>query len=119
LEIASKLAFSDTDAQLVAIFSALGEPLRMEIIKQMTDVDVLACVTLEETLPISKSTISYHVKILYHANLIHIHKKGRYYFYRLRRDVLDQFLPGFLERISRENAARQSEPDPIAAEVLA
>ena len=59
------------------IFKALSDPVRWSIIMQMAAVDELACVTLEGTLTVSKPTISYHTKILYHAGLISARKSGR------------------------------------------
>lgn len=88
------------------IFSALGEPIRLEIIRRIAGTDELPCTALDEALTISKSTISYHIKILYRAQLIAVRKDGRYYFYRLRRDVFDQLLPAFLDRV---------EPDAVNA----
>jgi DNA-binding transcriptional ArsR family regulator len=79
------------------IFKALGDPIRWSIVNQMASVDELACLALEETLPISKPTISYHTKILYHAGLISVRKKGRNYFYSLRRDVLHGLLDSLLQ----------------------
>ena len=70
------------------IFKALSDPVRWSIIVQMASVDELACITLEDTLPVSKPTISYHTKILHHAGLISVRKSGRNYYYSLRRDVL-------------------------------
>jgi DNA-binding transcriptional ArsR family regulator len=69
-------------------FSALSDPVRWSIIAQAAQVDELACVTLEGTLPVGKPTISYHVKILQNAGLITTRKEGRNYYYSLRRDVL-------------------------------
>jgi DNA-binding transcriptional ArsR family regulator len=74
------------------IFKALADPVRWDIIMQMASVDELACMTLETTLPVSKPTISYHTKILYHAGLIKVRKSGRNYYYSLRRDVLRSLL---------------------------
>src|ERR1700760_2326682 len=74
------------------IFKALADPVRWDIIMQMASVDELACMTLEDTLPVSKPTISYHTKILYHAGLIKVRKSGRNYYYTLRRDVLRDLL---------------------------
>ncbi|WP_170323433.1 ArsR/SmtB family transcription factor [Cryptosporangium phraense] len=70
------------------VFKALGDPIRWSIVQQMAAVDELACSTLEETLPISKPSISYHTKILSQAGLISTRKQGRNFFYTLRRDVL-------------------------------
>ena len=74
------------------IFKALADPVRWDIVMQMASVDELACMTLEDTLTVSKPTISYHTKILYHAGLITVRKSGRNYFYSLRRDVLGDLL---------------------------
>jgi DNA-binding transcriptional ArsR family regulator len=74
------------------VLKALSDEMRWSIVAQMSEVEELACTTLERTLPVSKPTISYHVKVLYHAGLIEIRKEGRHYFYRLRRDVLDSVL---------------------------
>ncbi|MFG1924544.1 ArsR/SmtB family transcription factor [Cryptosporangium sp. NPDC048952] len=70
------------------VFKALGDPIRWSIVQQMAATDELACSTLEETLPISKPSISYHTKILSQAGLISTRKQGRNFFYTLRRDVL-------------------------------
>lgn len=94
----SEPAFPE-DAQYALIFDALSEPIRMQIVRQIANADELACTTLDETLPVSKSTISYHVKILSHAHLISVRKDGRYYHYRLRADVFDHYLPTFLDRL--------------------
>ena len=79
------------------IFKALSDPVRWSIIVQMAAVDELACVTLEDTLTVSKPTISYHTKILYHAGLISVRKSGRNYYYSLRRDVLHKLLDDLWE----------------------
>lgn len=62
--------------------------------------DELACTVLEDAVAVTKSTISYHVKILYRAGLISIRKEGRYYFYSARRDEINEVLPGLLERLA-------------------
>jgi DNA-binding transcriptional ArsR family regulator len=60
----------------------------------------LPCTTLDEELPIAKSTISYHVQILRRAGLIGVRKAGRNYFYQLRTDVLETYAPGFCEHLA-------------------
>jgi DNA-binding transcriptional ArsR family regulator len=74
------------------VFKALGDPIRWSIVQQMAGQDELACSLLEHTLPVSKPTISYHVKILTQAGLIDVRKRGRNYFYALRREVLSEAL---------------------------
>jgi DNA-binding transcriptional ArsR family regulator len=74
------------------VFKALGDPIRWSIIQQVAQADELACSLLEDTLPVSKPTISYHTKILTQAGLIEVRKRGRNYFYCLRRDVIGELL---------------------------
>jgi DNA-binding transcriptional ArsR family regulator len=80
----------ETSQESVAaeVFKALGDPVRWSIIKQIAAVDELPCADLEQTLPVSKPTISYHTKILQQAGLLSVRKEGRNYFYTLRREVL-------------------------------
>lgn len=93
------LRSSPPDDHYAQIFEALSEPIRMQIVRQIASADELACTTLDETLPVSKSTISYHIKILSHAQLISVRKDGRYYHYRLRGEVFEHYLPTFLDRM--------------------
>jgi DNA-binding transcriptional ArsR family regulator len=80
----------ETSQEIAAteVFKALGDPVRWSIIAQVAAVDELPCADLEQTLPVSKPTISYHTKILHQAGLLSVRKEGRNYFYTLRRDVL-------------------------------
>ena len=79
-------------APLPDVFKALSDPMRWSIVERMGGVDELACTTIEQMLPVSKPTISYHIKVLYHAGLIEVRKQGRNYFYRLRREALDEVM---------------------------
>lgn len=84
------IAVRDTD--VVEIFKAFADPVRWAIVVEMSHVDEFPAAALEEVVPVSKPTISYHIKILHHANLIEVRKEGRNFFYRLRRDVLRRAL---------------------------
>lgn len=89
----------DLRALYTGIFRALAEPLRLEIVAMFAELDELPCTVIEERLPIAKSTISYHIKILARARLVSVRKEGRFYFYRLRSDVFEWFVPGLLHRL--------------------
>ena len=78
--------------QPIEILKALSDPVRWSIIEQMASVDELPCITLENTLPVSKPTITYHTKILYQAGLISTRKSGRNFYYSLRRDVVHKLV---------------------------
>ena len=96
------------------IFQALSDPVRWSIIVQMASVDELACITLEDTLPVSKPTISYHPKILHHAGLISVRKSGRNYYYSLRRDVLHELLDDLWELASTPRPVVREEDGHVA-----
>lgn len=81
-------------------FKVLSDPTRLAIVARMAAVEELACSSLEASLGVSKSTISHHIKSLYHAGLIEIRREGRFYHYRLKRDAVDAYVPGLSDRIS-------------------
>jgi DNA-binding transcriptional ArsR family regulator len=88
---------SSAEPTIPEVMKALADPTRWEIVKQLARQEEVACTTLEEILPISKSTISYHIKILYHAAVLEIRREGRFFFYRLRRDVLVDVMRELIE----------------------
>jgi|ERR1700722_924423 DNA-binding transcriptional ArsR family regulator len=73
----------------VEAFKALADPVRWAILERASGVDQVACQDLD-SLPVSKPTISYHLKILSHAGLISIRKAGRNSYYSLEREALHQ-----------------------------
>ncbi len=105
-EITSSILRRSTADAYIEVFRALSEPTRIEILSLIANCDAeYPCTQLEKVLPITKSTISYHIKILSGAGLVNVRKEGRYYHYRVRRNVLDFFLPGFLEHLAEDRDA--------------
>jgi DNA-binding transcriptional ArsR family regulator len=92
------------------IFKALRDPVRWRIVAQMAAVEELAYVTLADTLPVVKPTISHHMKILYEAGLINVRKSGRNLYYSLRRDVLHKLIDELWElaAVPRPAASKQN-----------
>jgi ArsR family transcriptional regulator len=80
----------------IEILKALADPIRLKIMSRIVSSRELACTTLELELPISKSTISYHMRILHSAELIDIRKEGKFYHYTARREVMDEVMPGLV-----------------------
>lgn len=80
------------DEELVEIFRVLGDRVRWSILRQLAEVEELPCSQLETTLPVSKPTISYHVKLLRQVGLIAERKQGRNYFYRFQREVFQELV---------------------------
>jgi DNA-binding transcriptional ArsR family regulator len=86
-----------TAADIAELFRALGDPTRIEILRLLSMDNEIACTTLDDILPVSKSTISYHIKALKTVGLLTVRKDGRWYHYTLQRDRLEAILPGFFE----------------------
>src|ERR1700726_4351779 len=79
---------SISPAQRLAIFKALGDPRRMEIVERLgTCESGAACGDMRECLPISAATLSHHLKELETAGLIHIEREGKFARLSLRRDI--------------------------------
>ncbi len=108
-----------TAEELAAIFTALSDPTRVEMLRLLMAADEVACTTFDAVFPISKSTISYHVRELRHAGLIRVRKEGKFYYYTLLRDQAERRLPGLLtvlESIRGESSAPSAAPLPSAPE---
>lgn len=87
------------EAQYALTFRALGERVRLDMLREIASVEEMPCTILQGHVGLAKSTCSYHIKILAEANLISIRKQGRNFFYTARRDVIQSRLPGFLGRV--------------------
>lgn len=70
------------------IFRALGDPVRLSIVRQIAGADELTYGTLERTLPVSKPTISHHTKILRRAGVIDVRRRGRTFCHTIRGETL-------------------------------
>jgi len=75
--------------RLVLIFSALSDPTRMEMFSEILRRGEVGCAEFDKRFSVSKSTISYHTKLLNAAGLIETRREGRYFFYRPRIDELE------------------------------
>ncbi|CAG5080634.1 Arsenical resistance operon repressor; DNA-binding transcriptional repressor ArsR [Thermobacillus xylanilyticus] len=79
----------------VKIYKALGEPTRLGIVLLLSRHANLSCTEIGERLNVaSGSTLSHHLKQLADCGLIELsHKEGTYHYYRVRREVLERFVP--------------------------
>ena len=75
----------------LTVLQALSDPVRLEIVRQLSRCSgssELRCGQIE--LPVTKSTASHHLKILFAAGLLSEREQGTSKFIRLRRDELDE-----------------------------
>ena len=78
---------------LVNVMKALADSTRLDILRLIASAEEYPCTSLEANLSISKSTISYHAKVLRAAGLISVRREGKFYFYT--------FLEGTFEGLSK------------------
>ena len=75
---------SDVEAtDLAQIFSALGDPARLRMLSLIASEDEVCSCALEEPLGKSQPTISHHTRILAAAGLIVGEKRGRWVWWRV------------------------------------
>jgi DNA-binding transcriptional ArsR family regulator len=86
------------ELELTAVLHALSDPGRLAIVRQLaTDGVPRACGTFN--LPVSKSTMSHHFRVLRDAGVIEQLAVGRTKMTTLRRDDLDARFPGLLASV--------------------
>jgi DNA-binding transcriptional ArsR family regulator len=95
----------DSRDPAVEVLKALSDPIRLGIMSRIASTEELPCTTLEQELPISKSTISYHMRILRAAGLIDIRKQGKFYHYTARSTEIDDVIPGLMSWLVKRSGA--------------
>jgi ArsR family transcriptional regulator len=81
---------SDDQARAsAAVFRALGDPHRVRIVNLLANADQPVCVCdLQETLGLAQGTVSFHLKKLVAAGLLHRVRRGTWSYYSLDRRAL-------------------------------
>ncbi|TYP78152.1 ArsR/SmtB family transcription factor [Paenibacillus methanolicus] len=94
-----KLSRED-DERRVKVFKALAETKRIEMIRFLRRHERdTTCGELGDMMGMDKSNVSYHLKILYEADLIRLSRSGQNKYSYLREDTFETFLPGFLDSL--------------------
>jgi len=99
------LEYPERDAiQLVEVLQALGDPVRLQIVRILGDADgAMAC--HEIPIPVSKSTGSHHLKVLREAGVVKAQVDGTRRYYTLRTDDLEARFPGLLDSVLRTSSS--------------
>jgi DNA-binding transcriptional ArsR family regulator len=85
------------DLSLAGVLYALGDPVRLEIVRRLASAAELPCAAIEVC--VAKSTLSHHFKILRESGVIYCRKQGTQHLNSLRRDELGDRFPGLLETV--------------------
>ena len=78
------------------LFKALNDPTRREILKLLKKKDLTAG-EIADAFNISKPSISHHLEILKHADLVTSEKQGQYVMYSINTPILDDLLSYILK----------------------
>ncbi|HEY7636412.1 MAG TPA: metalloregulator ArsR/SmtB family transcription factor [Gemmatimonadales bacterium] len=81
------------------IAKALADPRRMALLETIAAEEECPCQRLLREFPISKGTISHHIKELVRAGLIEARREGQYLHCEIRRDVLEAYAVELLRRV--------------------
>ena len=85
------------DISLAGVLYALGDPVRLEIVKCLATKGEQPCAALNFSIP--KSTMSHHFKVLRESGAIYSRKQGTQHLNSLRREDLDALFPGLLDAV--------------------
>jgi ArsR family transcriptional regulator, lead/cadmium/zinc/bismuth-responsive transcriptional repressor len=84
--IFSKTKNIDTDKQLVAIFSALGDKTRYQILKILSKEEDICVSELASAVGISNAGVSQQLKVLEQAGLVERNRMGQKICYSIRNN---------------------------------
>jgi DNA-binding transcriptional ArsR family regulator len=79
---------------LPEVLNALSDPVRLEIVRELSDRCEVSCGHLD--VPVSKSTLTHHLKVLREAGLTHTRSEGVQRLVSLRQDDIEGRFPGLL-----------------------
>ncbi|MFG2721412.1 ArsR/SmtB family transcription factor [Streptomyces sp. NPDC048416] len=88
------------DIELVKVLHALGDPVRLWLLKVYADGEQHSCAPdLLGLGHLHKSTVSHHMRTMREAGVTSTRVVGRNRYVRLRRDDLDARFPGLLDSL--------------------
>jgi ArsR family transcriptional regulator len=85
--------------QFDLIAKALADPRRVAVLQAIANEECCACQELREQFPVSKATISHHIKELVRAGLVEARREGQYLNMIVRRRVMEAYAAELLRRV--------------------
>ncbi|KRK36615.1 helix-turn-helix transcriptional regulator [Levilactobacillus parabrevis] len=91
---------AQTTEESIKVFKALADPIRLEIVKYLSQLaHEVSCGEISQAMQISKTSGSYHFKILQEAGLITVRKVAREKYVILDRSTFDRHLTHFWQSL--------------------
>lgn len=82
---------------LPTILNALGDPVRLQILKTLATRSETTCAGCNNTM--TKSALSHHYKVLRESGLIYVRVEGKQRFLSIRFEDLDRRFPGLMHTV--------------------
>lgn len=91
---------NEADIKRSEIFKVLSDPNRLKMIRILYQAKrELTCGEVGEKLDLSKSTVSYHFKLLRSVGLTNTRKEAQIKYLSINQATFATYLPGFLETL--------------------
>lgn len=71
------------------LLKALAEPIRIELISALASGERCVC-DLQSDLGLAQSRLSFHLKVMKQAGLVADRQEGRWVYYRLRAEAIEE-----------------------------
>lgn len=79
---------TDPDSRLLA---AIADPLRMRILRQLSDVGICCACDIADDCPVSQPTVSHHLRVLREAGWLSAERRGTWIYYSIRPEALERY----------------------------
>ena len=86
--------------QFERIAKALSDPRRVAVLEAISREQDCPCQQLVAEFPVSKATISHHLKELSRAGIVDTERQGQFVRCRVRREVLEAYAAELLRRVA-------------------
>jgi DNA-binding transcriptional ArsR family regulator len=96
---------SASELDLATILRTVGDPVRLAIVQELLDGHERICTTLNESIDIPASTLSYHLRLLREAGVTRTRASGTERHVSVRSDDLERLFPGLLEVLAAKQPA--------------
>src|SRR6266545_4296698 len=94
-----------SELDLVTILRTVGDPVRLEIVQELLEGGECICTTLNASIDIPASTLSYHLRLLREAGVTRTRAVGTERHVSVRGDDLERLFPGLLEVLAAKKPA--------------
>jgi DNA-binding transcriptional ArsR family regulator len=96
------------DIDLATVLRTLGDPVRLTIVRLLSEDGEQNCATLQAKLDMPVSTCSYHLRLLREAGVTRTRAAGTERWMSVRRDDLDARFPGLLDSLAADRVPASS-----------